>query len=123
MNFWMLIDPSIGNYPDVGGPTALPFLGQIVMVPYSGAPPLGWAECNGQALDRTRNDLLFLLLSDQFGGDAAANTFNLPDLRGRVPMGIGKGPELSFVDVNTKVGVEALPLATHQLPAHSHAIV
>ncbi|SFD81644.1 phage tail protein [Paracidovorax konjaci] len=61
------------------------YLGQVILwaVPFI---PQGWALCDGTALSINQNQALFALLGTRFGGDGV-NTFNLPDLRNRVPMG------------------------------------
>jgi microcystin-dependent protein len=63
------------------------FIGVIKMFAGSYAPQ-GWLFCHGQRLSIAQNSALFAILGTQYGGDG--NTyFNLPDLRGRVPMGAG----------------------------------
>lgn len=49
--------------------------------------PAGWLFCFGQALSRTTYALLFAVISTSFGAGDNSTTFNLPDLRGRVPVG------------------------------------
>ena len=68
-----------------------PFLGQIQAFGFNFAPR-GWALCEGQLLPIAQNTALFSLLGTIYGGDGRT-TFGLPDLRGRVPMGQGHGPE------------------------------
>jgi len=51
-------------------------------------PPAGWAFCNGSLLPVTENQALFSLLDTTYGGDGV-NNFRLPDLRGRIPIGVG----------------------------------
>lgn len=78
----------------LGSPTsqaqATPFVGQILIVPYNFAPR-GFAMCNGQLLSISANTALFSLLGTTYGGDGRS-TFALPDLQGRVPIGMGQGP-------------------------------
>lgn len=56
--------------------------------------PQGWMLCNGASLSVNDYTALFSLLGTRFGGDGVT-TFNLPDLRGAVPIGTGNytGPE------------------------------
>jgi microcystin-dependent protein len=58
--------------------------------------PRGWALCQGQLLPIRGNEALYSLIGTQFGG-FGADTFALPDLRGRAPVGIGQGPGLENV--------------------------
>ena len=53
-----------------------------------GAVPPGWLLCNGAAVSRTTYADLFTQIGDTWGGGDGSTTFNLPDLRGRVPRGV-----------------------------------
>lgn len=53
------------------------------------AIPTGWLECDGSAVSRTTYASLFVLISTTYGTGDGSTTFNLPDLRGRVPVGVG----------------------------------
>jgi microcystin-dependent protein len=68
------------------------FIGTILMVGFNFAP-VGWALCEGQLLPISQNQALFSLLGTTYGGDGRTN-FALPDLRGRMPIGMGQGPGL-----------------------------
>jgi microcystin-dependent protein len=61
-----------------------PFIGEIRMFAGTFAPA-GWALCQGQAMSISENDALFTLIGTTYGGDGQ-NTFNLPDLQGRIPL-------------------------------------
>jgi microcystin-dependent protein len=50
--------------------------------------PAGWLMCAGQAVSRTDYSALFNALSTTYGSGDGSTTFNLPDLRGRVPAGV-----------------------------------
>ena len=95
-----------------------PFVGQITVFPFNFAP-VGWALCEGQLLPISQNTALFSLLGTSYGGDGRT-TFALPDLRGRVPVGQGEGPGLSFYDIGEMEGEEAVTLLATQNPPHSH---
>jgi microcystin-dependent protein len=73
-----------------------PFIGQIQLFGFNFAPK-GRAQCNGQLLPIAQNTALFSLLDTIYGGNGQT-TFALPDLRGRVPIGVGQGPGLSPYD-------------------------
>jgi len=70
-----------------------PYIGEIMMWGGSYAPE-GWAYCDGSTLSIAQNQALFALLGTTYGGNGMT-TFNLPDLRGRMPMGIGYGVGLT----------------------------
>ncbi len=90
-----------------------PFLSEIRMFSFNFAPR-GWAFCDGRSLTVTQNQALYSLLGNQFGGNTTA--FNLPDLRGRVPM---CRPNLG-VTAGVVGGVEGVALTSNQIPAHNH---
>jgi microcystin-dependent protein len=98
---------------------AEPFLGQIILVPYSFAPR-GWALCNGQILPINQNQALFSLLGTTYGGDGVT-IFALPDLRGRVALSSGEGPATSSYTLGQVSGAESIVLNVTQLPPHSHS--
>ncbi len=61
------------------------------MMPYLGttAPNSSFVLPYGQAIDRTTYASLFTLTSTAFGIGNGTTTFNVPDMRGRVPAGLG----------------------------------
>jgi len=106
----------------LSSPSALaqvtPYLGQIMIVPYNFAPT-GWLMCDGQILSISQYTALFSLLGTTYGGDGTT-TFALPDLRGRVPIGMGQGPGLSSYVEGETGGEETVTLTLSQIPAHTH---
>lgn len=54
----------------------------------SGAPA-GWLVANGAAISRTAYGSLFSAIGTNFGAGDGSSTFNLPDLRNRMPVGAG----------------------------------
>lgn len=99
---------------------AQPYLGQIIMVPYN-FEPQGWAFCDGRLLSISQNTALFALLGTTYGGNGI-NTFALPDLRGRFPLGAGNGPGLTPAFLGEEGGSETYTLTVAQLPAHTHPL-
>jgi len=89
------------------------YLGEIRLLSFSFAPKY-WAFCNGQLLSITENLALFSLLGTTYGGDGRT-TFQLPDLRGRIPMHAGGGHLLGEI-----AGTESVTLTLEQLPKHNH---
>ena len=49
--------------------------------------PGGWLLCYGQAISRTFYVGLFNVIGETYGAGDSSSTFNLPDLRGRFPLG------------------------------------
>ena len=79
--------------------------------------PAGWAFCQGQALPIAENDVLFTIIGTTYGGDGES-TFNLPDLRGRLPIHHGNGHLLGEA-----AGVEDVTLTVNQIPSHTHPLL
>ncbi len=92
---------------------AQPYVGEIRMFAGNFAPA-GWMFCEGQLLPISENETLFQLLGTTYGGDGES-TFELPDLRGRIPIHQGNG----FILAETG-GAEEITLTVSQIPAHSH---
>lgn len=82
--------------------------------------PRNWAYCQGQLLAISSNTALFSILGTTYGGDGRT-TFGLPDLRGRVAVGTGRGPGLSERDLGQMGGVESVTLNLTQIPTHTHS--
>jgi microcystin-dependent protein len=83
--------------------------------------PAGWMFCKGQTLPISENETLFQLLGTTYGGDGQ-ETFNLPDLRGRVPIHQGTGPGLTSVVEGEVLGTETVTLTSNQIPVHTHLL-
>lgn len=94
------------------------FLGEIRMFGGNFAIQ-NWAFCNGQLMSINQNTALFSLLGTTYGGNGI-QTFALPDLQGRVPMGQGNGPGLTPRTIGEVGGTELVTLSINQIPLHSH---
>jgi len=106
------------------------FIGTIIGVGFSFAPR-DWMTCNGQLLSISQYSALFALLGTQYGGDGV-NTFGLPDLRGRVAVGMNQGSTAGRIPgVNGTVGgtvsstviasgTATATLTVANLPSHNH---
>jgi microcystin-dependent protein len=98
-----------------------PYVGEIRIFAGSFAPA-GWMDCDGTPLPIAENDVLFQVIGTTYGGDGQT-TFNLPDLRGRVPVHQGQGAATSNYTIGQADGVEQVTLTTQQIPSHSHAML
>lgn len=83
--------------------------------------PNGWAFCDGSLMPISENEALFTLIGTTYGGDGE-QTFALPDLRGRIPVGTG-GTGSVKLNLGETAGVESVTLTTGQMPAHSHSFL
>lgn len=82
--------------------------------------PVNWHKCDGSLLPISNYETLFALIGTLYGGDGVS-TFGLPDMRSRVPMGMGQGPGLTNRIVGQSFGSETVTLLAAQLPVHNHA--
>lgn len=98
-----------------------PLLGSIVLFAGNFAPR-GWMLCAGQTLPIQQYSALFAILGTTYGGNGTTN-FNLPDLRGRAPVGTGQGTGLNPIELGEMAGSQNASLQLGNLPPHSHALV
>lgn len=75
--------------------------------------PANWFIADGSAVSRTANASLFAVIGTTYGAGDGSTTFNLPDLRGRVPVGKNGG---TFGTLGATGGAEAVTLASNNLP-------
>lgn len=95
-----------------------PYIGEIRMFAGNFAPA-GWMFCEGQTVAIADFPELFNVIGTTYGGDGV-NTYNLPDLRGRLPLHKGTLSTSTFV-LAQQGGVESVALTVNQIPAHTHA--
>jgi microcystin-dependent protein len=92
------------------------FIGEISIVAFNFAPR-DWLPCNGQLLPISQYSALFALLGTTYGGDGH-NTFALPNLNGRMPV----GADYQQFQLGQMAGVRGVTLTAANLPAHVHAL-
>lgn len=97
------------------------YLGTIMQVGFNFAP-VGWATCSGQLMPISQNEALFALLGVNFGGDGQSS-FGLPNLQGRMTVGVGSSPGNGNYVIGQTAGQTSVVLTQAQLPAHSHSAV
>ena len=83
-------------------------------------PPFGSLPCDGSTHDVADYPELYAALADEIR-DTVAETYTLPDLRGRTIIGAGAGTGLTPRAVGEELGAESVALIVAELPAHSHA--
>lgn len=94
--------------------------GSVQMFAGATAPP-GYAVCDGSAISRADNPSLFAAIGTTYGSGDGTTTFNLPNLKGRVP--VGQDPAQSEFDTVGEAGGEkAHALSDGEMPAHAHSL-
>lgn len=93
------------------------------------AAPLGYLIADGTAVSRITYAGLFALCSTTYGVGDGSTTFNLPDLKGRVPVGVGTGAGGGLSSTGRPTGGQALTPRSlgaydgdERLHAHSHPV-
>ena len=94
---------------------------------YAGGTRYYWLACNGQAVSRIVYDDLFDVISTTFGTGNGSTTFNVPDLRGRVPVGDDTMAGLTATrmpdsadNIGNSGGTIEETIGTANIPAHTH---
>lgn len=93
------------------------------VLPYLGSTaPSNFLLCDGSSLLRAGTYAnLFAAIGTTYGFVDGTH-FNLPDLRGRSPIGAGTGPGLTTRASGASGGEESHQLTIAELPAHTHEI-
>ena len=106
-------------------------------IAYAGGTRYFWLPCDGSSYSRTLYDDLFDVIGTSFGSESGS-TFNVPDFRGRTPIGTGTGTggaaedtatgtaptggsTLTARDLGEWGGRESFAIAEANLPTHVHA--
>lgn len=111
---------AISAIPTGGGSTAP--TGSILLYAGSSAP-VGWLILSGDCtLSRTTYSALFAIIGTIYGYNSE-DTFCLPDLRGRFPVGVGQQSGGSSYTLASTGGEEKHVLTIPEIPAHDHSYV
>lgn len=111
---------TFSSNPTING-TGLQLLapGSIVMYGGSGQPS-GYFLCNGQAVSRTSFALLFAAIGTTYGAGDGSTTFNVPNLKGSVPVMLDS-TQTEFNALGKTGGEKTHTLTTPEIPSHLHA--
>ena len=83
------------------------------------APP-GWLICDGSAVSRILYDELFQVIGTTFGSGDGSTTFNLPDLRQKIPIGYSSDVD-GYDTLGDSIGNETHSLSVNELAKHNHS--
>ena len=81
--------------------------------------PEGYLLCQGQAVSRAGYARLYAVIGVIYGAGDGSTTFNLPDYRGRVPVGFSPG-EIEFATLGQRGGAKRHTLTVDEIPSHDH---
>lgn len=112
----------------VGAINEIEPVGSVKM--YAGAnAPSGWLKCDGSAVSRTTYAALFTAIGTTYGTGDGSNTFNLPNLTDRMPIGAGnlyslgaKGGSKDAVVPYHRHSVSKITNGTSSSGSHSHTV-
>lgn len=112
------VDEKIENI-EVSGGEVLPI---GTMLPYASTNniPTNWRICDGSEVSRTTYAELFNIIGTAYGEGDGETTFNLPDKRGRVSVGLDEEQE-EFNTIGKKGGESEVTLTIDEMPKHSHS--
>ena len=95
-----------------------------IVMPFAGSTaPQGYLLCDGSAVSRTDYADLFTAIGTVYGAGDGVSTFNLPDLSGRVVLGVSQSHALGTTggEATHTLTEQELPAHSHVVPAHTHA--
>lgn len=102
----------------MGGDT-LP-IGSIV--PYSGSTiPTNYLLADGSAVSRTAYSELFEVIGTTYGSGDGSTTFNLPNIKGKVPVGLDSN-DTDFDTLGETGGEKTHTLTVDEIPNHNHTV-
>lgn len=89
------------------------------IIPFAGdVAPDGYLICDGRTLSISQYSALYSVIGTKYG--APAGGFSLPDLRGRVPVGM-LSTSANFNAIGKRGGTETHTLSVAEMPAHRHS--
>ena len=83
------------------------------------ATPAGWLICDGAAVSRATYSALFAIVGTTYGAGDGSTTFNVPNLKGRVPVGLDSA-QTEFDALGETGGAKTHTLTSAEMPSHTH---
>ena len=93
------------------------------MIPFGSQEniPSNWKICDGSAISRETYAELFDVIGTSYGEGDGSTTFNLPDKRGRVSVGLDSN-QTEFDTIGKKSGEKTHQLTINEMPSHDHRL-
>jgi microcystin-dependent protein len=111
-----------GIADDAVTPAKLSFDIAGVITAFGGASaPTGWLLCDGSAVSRSTYADLFTVVGVTYGVGDGTTTFNVPNLKGRIPVGLDS-TQTEFDTLAETGGAKTVTLSTSEIPSHLHTI-
>ena len=102
-----------------GGSASLPI--GVIMPIATPVVPEKWLLCDGSEVSRETYSDLFNAISEIYGVGDGSTTFNLPNLKGKIPVGYDAN-DTDFNAVGKTGGEKTHTLTVNEMPTHSHTI-
>lgn len=83
------------------------------------AAPAGFLLCDGSAISRATYAALFAVIGTTYGAGDGTTTFNLPNLKGKVPVGLD-ATQTEFDVLGETGGAKTVTLTANEMPVHTH---
>ena len=83
--------------------------------------PTGYLLCDGSAVSRTTYSKLFTAIGTTYGAGDGSTTFNVPNLKGKVAVGLDSA-DTSFDALGETGGEKTHTLSVAEMPSHSHSL-
>ena len=83
--------------------------------------PTGWLLCDGSAVSRSTYADLFAIVSTTYGNGDGSTTFNVPNLKGKVPVG-KDAAQTEFDTLGETGGAKTVTLSSSEMPSHVHNV-
>ena len=90
------------------------------MIPYGdNTAPANWLVCDGSAVSRTTYADLFAVIGTSYGEGDGSTTFNLPNKKGKVSVGLDT-EDTDFNEIGKTGGEKTHKLTIAEMPSHEH---
>jgi len=101
--------------------TAFDMLVSAIVPIASSSVPDGWLLCDGSAINRVTYAALFTAIGTTYGVGDGSTTFNVPNIKGSVIVGLDSA-QTEFDALGETGGAKTHTLTIDEMPSHNHGI-